>query len=694
MALNKIILLEKLILSIVLLCFTLTAIAQQDSLQNIPLKSVDITVSKLSTEQKKLPLSVTIIDALEIQPVAQQLSFQEYLQDVPGLFSLNANNYSQDLRLSIRGFGARSAFGIRGIKIIVDGIPETTPDGQGQIDNLNLAVIKSIEVLRGPSSVLYGNASGGVINISTIDTFEKDFVQAGYTFGSFNLKQANVMAGFQQKNTTYILQGNYTETDGYRDQSGFLNYNFNGKVKHQFSETSQLTFNLNYTDSPVAEDAGGLTLEEAEADRRQARQRNVDFQTEEAIQQFKLGLAFDSEVSENLDFNTYGFYSFRNFYGVLPFENGGIVDLGRDYFGQGSSLTFNRDFPEFKIGKTKGLDLKIQLGYDIAFQRDERLRFQNEQGVQGDESLNQLEKFDTFGVYLLKQAEIGNWLFRGGLRYDYNLLEAEDNFLSDGDDSGDLQLNAFSANFNSSYELNEVMSLFGGISTSFETPALSELSANPNGDAGFNQNLEAQRAVNYEIGLKAKTDIKRLELTVFYIDTQDDLVPFELEAFPDRTFFRNAGSTSRFGAELFLSQQLTDYLKLNTSYTYSNFEYDDYELPSGDFSGNDLPGIPKHIATASLLYQKNALTLQLNAQYTGDFFADDTNETTIDNYVVVNLKSGYRFKRKQFTLSPFFGINNLFDEQYYDNVRLNAFGNRFYEPAPGFNVYLGLNFQL
>lgn len=687
------------------LCFFLfiysPLFAQQDSLKTESLKPVAISVSKLGNDLKSLPIAVTTINALELQPVAQRLSFQEYLQNVPGLFSLNANNYSQDLRLSIRGFGARSAFGIRGIKIIVDGIPETTPDGQGQIDNLNLAVIKSIDVLRGPSSVLYGNASGGVITIATLDAVKNNFVKAGYTFGSFNMQQSNILAGIQHNNTTYVLQGNYTKTDGYREQSGFLNYNFNGKVKHDLSETSQLIFNLNYTDSPVAKDAGGLTLEEVNDNRRQARQRNVSFDTQETISQLKVGLAYNDEISEQLKFNTYGFYSYRSFYGKLPFENGGIVDLDRNYFGNGASLTLesnsknngfstdpgtsNIESPNFS-----GIRNELQIGYDIAFQNDRRVRFQNMEGTQADESLNQLEQFQTFGVYALDQLYLGKFLLRGGLRYDYNLLKAKDAFLSDGDNSDELQLNALSASLNSSYNLDNNLFLYGGISTSFETPALSELSANPNGEAGFNTDLEAQRATNYEIGAKYDALKTRWDVALFYIKTTNDLVPFELEQFPDRTFFRNAGSTNRKGIELALSQKIIEHLEFSASYTFSDFEYEDYTLPAGNFSGNSLPGIPKHLATASVAYNANKLTLQLNGQFTGSFFADDANETRVEDYTVINVKSGYEFKTRRLNISPFLGINNLFNTSYNDNIRLNAFGNRYYEPAPGFNAYVGM----
>ena len=304
--------------------------AQQDSLNLIKLEPVILNVSRIAESLENLPISISRLDFREKQDLKQQLSFNEYLSGIPGLFALNANNFSQDLRVSIRGFGARSAFGIRGIKIIVDGIPETTPDGQGQVDNLNLSIIKSMEIIRGPSSTLYGNASGGVISIKTIDEFDKNFAKAGLTLGSYGMQQYQLAFGLKSKKTNYLFQGNKIKTNGFRQQSDFKNYNFNLRMGHIFSDSSKLNVQVNYTNSPYAEDAGGLTIEEVNENRDQARQRNVEFKTEETIRQFKVGTHFTHKWNA-LTLRTYGFYSSRDFYGLLPFEKGGIVNLARNY---------------------------------------------------------------------------------------------------------------------------------------------------------------------------------------------------------------------------------------------------------------------------------------------------------------------------------------------------------------------------
>ena len=674
-------------ISFFLILFSYSGIwAQQDSLNLIKLEPVILNVSRISERLENLPISLTRLDFRDKQDIKQQLSFNEYLSGIPGLFALNANNYSQDLRVSIRGFGARSAFGIRGIKILVDGIPETTPDGQGQVDNLNLSIIKSMEIIRGPSSTLYGNASGGVISIKTIDDFDENFAKAGLTFGSYGMQQYQLAFGLKSKKTFYLFQGNKIKTNGFRQQSAFENYNFNLKMGHIFSDSSKLNVQVNYTDSPYAEDAGGLTIEDVNDDRDQARQRNVDFKTEEAIHQFKVGTNFTHQWNA-VTFNTYGFYSFRDFYGLLPFENGGVVNLDRNYLGNGSSITFEKNFNKLKN--------KIQIGYEFAVQVDQRLRFMNLGGIQGVKTLEQKEKFASFGFYVLDHFTFGEFLLRTGMRYDSNLLKAKDKFLSDGDNSDEISLNSFNPSVGLNYKIDTHNYIYTNFSTSFETPALSELSANPSGGGGFNEGLKAQRASNFELGYKLKSKTTLAELVFFYIETDNDLVPYELEDFPDRTFFRNAGSSKRRGVELFYSQDLIKNLKLTTSYTYSDFKYSDYDTSSGNYDGKYLPGIPKHLASLSFDYQnKGGFRFSLLSKYVGDLYTNDGNSVRDDDYSIVNLNVGFIVKTKYIVLLPFLGINNVFDTKYNDNIRINAFGGRYYEPAPGFNIFGGFRAQL
>ncbi len=678
----------KLFLVVFFIMISAGVYGQLDTISPIKMDEVIVKAVRLPEKAIHLPVSISLLSFKNSQDSRQQLSLNEYLMHVPGLFALNANNFAQDLRVSIRGFGARAAFGIRGVKIIVDGIPETTPDGQGQIDNLNLGIIDNIEVIRGPASSLYGNASGGIINIQTTKQIQNDFIQSGFTFGTYNMQKYQLLAGVKLKKTDVILLGNHTTSDGFRERSGFESTNFNARVFHHFSKKSALNWNVNFANSPKAEDAGGLKLEDVVEDRQQARDRNVAFKTGETINQVRLALNYEYKNTNSQVFKIYGFYATRNFNGKLPFEYGGIINLKRNYFGHGSSYQFNQ-----KLGKGKN---KVQLGYEMAFQKDNRSRFQNLEGNQGNLTFEQLEQFTNVGIYLIDHFNVGKWHLNGGLRFDWNILEATDRLLSNGNNSGSLNLQSINPSIGISYTIKKNQSIYTNFSTSFETPSLSELSANPTGDEGLNSKLEAQKSRNYELGWKAHfKNHFDVGVAIFHIDTDNEIVPFELEAFPDRTFFQNSGSSKRDGFEFEMAYQIRPYWKLNSSYTFSAFKYDEFKTPKGDYSENQLPGIPKHMASLTLQYvNKKGLSFQFNSSYNGSLYTNNSNTTKIDDYLILNTNMSYKFQIKKLSFTPFFGINNLLNTEYNDNIRINAFGSRFYEPAPKINFYGGVKIRL
>tara|TARA_R110002051_G_scaffold3395_1_gene18336 strand:- start:106896 stop:108953 length:2058 start_codon:yes stop_codon:yes gene_type:complete len=679
------------ILFFISVLFISSVSAQVDTLAVQKLDTVLISASRISVAPQRLPAATSVYESGIEDVSRQQTSLQEYLVQMPGVFTQNATNFAQDLRISIRGFGARAAFGIRGIKLIVDGIPETTPDGQGQLDNLNMGIIKRIEVIKGPSSSLYGNASGGVISIETIAKFEEPFSQWKANLGSYGFQNYQVTAGIGDEKASYIFHGNYGQSEGYRDQSGFQQINTNFTGNFRLSETIKLKALLNYSDSPEAQDAGGLTWEEVQANRRQARDRNVLYQTGESIRQLKLGTSLVWDRNDQESINSYLFYNRRNFDGKLPFEFGGAIDLTRNYLGHGASY-------ELRSAKNT-----LKVGYDLGYQNDRRLRFRNIEGVIGEETLNQSEKFTNAGVYMVNHWKTGRWYLTGGVRFDYNKLGVEDHFISNGDDSGDIQLNAFNPSVGVSYAIlpasqedNHALTVYSNIATSFETPSLSELSADPAGGQGFNEALKPQKAINYEIGLKGElSDKLQYQMAIYHIDTQDDLVPYELADFPDRTFYRNAGKTDRNGLEFSMNYAFAKAWTFQTSYAYSDFTYGNFTTPNGSFDGKNLPGIPTHTSSFGLMYSNaNGFYANLNTNLVGKQNADDGNNISIDGYEMVNLRAGYVFEFREIEIRPYFGVNNLLNQEYTDNLRINAFGGRYYEPAPTLNIFGGLVLHL
>ena len=649
--------------------FTIGVQAQnQSALATITLSEVALQAPKTETPRNQLPFSLSVQSVDEFQKIYQQLSLQEYLVAVPGLFTQNANNYAQDLRISLRGFGARAAFGIRGIKLIVDGIPETTPDGQGQLDNLPLGLLSSVEVLRGPSASLYGNASGGVLYLNTMDQLENETIQLQSRLGAYGFQSYQLNTSLKGKKTVALLHINRTKTDGFRQNSGFEQTLFNTKIKHRLSSKSTLQLQLNYTDSPRAEDAGGITLEDTEADWSQARQRNVAYDTYESVNQFKSGLRWQQDWGEQWNLDTYGFYTFRDFYGKLPFENGGIIDLTRNYFGFGSRLNYIQDKHRW------------QIGIETAQQADQRDRYLNLNGVQGSLSFSQLESFGSFGIYILDEVRWEKVLLRTSLRYDDLRLGADSV-------SEDQTYQVLNPSVGLSYEVAPQQRLFANFSSSFETPALSELSANPSGAEGLNLELEPARALNYELGWKGLWAKTRMEANVFFIESTNEILPYELEAFPGRAFYRNAGATQRWGVEVFGSYQWEQW-ELQASMTQAQYRFTENNISEG----NTLPGIPNSQFFLQLGYTSlQNWQFQLTGEHIGSLYADTANAVQIKAFQKVRLQGGKTIALGNLELNLFAGINNLFDVRYFDNIRLNAFGGRYYEPAPGRNAFFGLS---
>lgn len=659
---------------------------QTDSIWIKNIEAVTVSAPKINTVINRTPLSIAKYTASVIQESQSQLSLQEYIYNTPGVFTMNANNYAQDLRVSIRGFGARSAFGIRGIKIIVDGIPETTPDGQGQVDNLNIGIVQNIEIIRGPASSLYGNASGGVISINTLNNFDNNYLKGGLTFGSFNLQQYQLTTGFKIKKTKLIFNGNRTSSDGYRKYNGFENNNFNARIFHDFSEKSKLNILLNYADSPKAEDPGGVDLDAVKNNREKANANNILFKAGEELSQFKIGFNYKYEYDKNSEFNTYAFYSTRDFLGKLPFEDGGIVDLSREYLGTGGNYTL-------ALPVKNGLN-KLHIGYEFAAQSDTRLRFNNLNGEADSLALEQLESFTLGGVYLIDHFSVNKWLFSFGIRHDWNKINVQDRIKENGDGSGDRTLSSWNPSLGINYELNTNHFIFTNFSTSFESPALSELSANPNSINGFNQ-LNPQKAINTELGVKGIIRNKlQYEVVLFHIDTKNELVPFELDTFPGRIFYRNTGKGTRNGLELSVNYQLNKKWNIAANYSFSDFIYEKYVLDDSlniNYNGNYLPGIPKHYGTISLNYiNEDGLHAKLQTRYIGDLFTNDENSVSDEAYVLLNINVGYQIKKGKYTITPFIGANNLLNTKYNDNIRINAFGGRYYEPGPTLNFYGGV----
>ena len=660
------------VLARILVIFTVSLEAQDSLKQKISLKEITLDAVRIKTPKRTIPFAISHRSFKADQLGLAQNSLQDYLTTVPGLYAQNSQNFAQDLRISIRGFGARSGFGIRGIQLIVDGIPETTPDGQGQLDNLPLGLIQSLSVLRGPASSFYGNASGGVIHINTLEGFEDNFIRLRLQGGSFGSRNFAATIGLKNNKTKAVFYQNRSESDGYRNHSKYKQQVFNARVWHDLSESSQIRWQFNYTNSPYAYDAGGINIEMVKENTKQARPQNETYKTYETINHLKTGLQWKKKINDNLSLDSYAFYAHRDFVGRLPFGFGGFVDLKRDYYGLGTAMEY----------KPKNHH-RMQLRFSLADQKDHRQRFNNLNGLSGESTLDQDELFFNYSLSFLDELEWDFGLLRLGLRYDYQRLSTKNEW-------DEVKLNSLNPSFGFTYTQLGNNVLFISYTSSFETPTLNELSANPSGNKGFNPNLSPSKAHNFELGWRFTTPQNKLETTIYTINTQNEILPYELADFPDRDFYRNAGSTTRRGIELFWEHRRGPW-EWMASYNYASIKFDNYVLRDKNLSGNKLPGVPEQQFTASLKYNfLGGWGTALQSQYSGNLYADDANQTMVEDYFLVN----FRLWKSLDKISFFCGINNLLDKTYFDNIRINAYGKRYYEPAPMRNFYLGITLSL
>jgi iron complex outermembrane receptor protein len=646
----------------------------QDSIQKINLENVIVKSTKINSTIQQAPLSVTLKSFREEKNFNSQSSFSDFIKNTPGIFTTSSNNFSQDLRISIRGFGARSAFGIRGIKLIVDGIPETTPDGQSQLDNLPLGLISSVEILRGPNANLYGNSSGGVISINTLtDSSEKYYRNSGI-FGAYQYQSLQKTRILDWNSSSLIIHYDKRRSNGYRDQSGYKSNILNLKYINDLDNNNKILWQINYTDSPYAYDSGGLKLSEVENDRRQARKNNIDYDTYEQVKHLKTGVSWNHKRDENSFFDSYFFYQKRDFFTKLPFNFGGIISLDRDYYGLGTKYT--KKYYRDNRNKT------LVLGVDYLNQSDDRKRYKNDFGVQGGITFDQIEQFKSTGLYILSQTNYDSGLIvKYGIRYDMNNIST--------DSSSSIILDKLNPSFGLTYKVNSSDNIFFSFGTSFETPTLNELSNNPNGE-GLNKNLKSSSSINYEIGWRKAVSNLTLEAIAYVTNSENEILPYELEQFPGKNFYQNVGSTSRFGLEL-NSQLSFKGGRINLSYTLSKNKFEDFIIDNNNLTDNLIPGIPSQMLELDLIFKlSRGRALIISNRLIGERYADNANETLISSFNLLNIK----YSKEIFSNSEIFlGVNNTFNQEYFDNIRINAFGKRYYEPAPKRNFYFGINFS-
>ncbi len=618
-----------------------------------------------------LPMAVSAITSHE-RPGEQLLTLDSLLAGVPGTVSQSRYNLAQGMRLSIRGFGTRSSFGVRGVRVLVDGVPLTMPDGQTEMDGLDSSLIERIEVIRGPSSTIHGNAAGGVLSVETRQPSDTPRTQLEISGGELGYRQMRAETSGTAGSLGALLAVSSTRLDGYRTHGTAETNHLTGKLSWQ-AEGGRLGVTLHAIDNR-AEDPGALTLAQVREDRSQARPQSLQYDSDEDVRQQRLSIVWNGQAAGDDTYQLRSYYGQREFSNRLPLLNNGQTAYDRWFAGVGAQRTYRREWA--------GLPNQLTIGVDLESQRDERTRNDNlSGGITGALTQRQRESADSRGLFIENQLSLGeSWLLTAGLRHDSVRLEAKDRYLSDGDASGSRTLEDWNYNLGLSRQLDPHHVVYARYATSFETPTINEL-ANPAG-GGFNPSLGPAHATNREIGFKGEYPGLRYEAVIYSMRIEDELVP----VVDGRTFYTNAGRSSRDGIELSAQWFAGQYWRLTGAWSYNEYQYDDFDT----YNGNRVPGVPKQSLFAEASYDRDDWYARVNLSAHGHQYADNANDSRVAGYTVTSARIGWRLGQGGQSWEPYVGVDNLFDRDYYDNLRINDNFGRYYEPAPGRTLYAGV----
>ena len=670
------------ILSVFVALFCAESLASETQYRNsdvdtVAFKFEPINVTAIN-QSKNNPLSETLISGKKLELYTISSSLNKVLRNSPGLFALSDYNNVQDSRISIRGFGTRSNFGIRGIKILVDGVPESTPDGQGQVDNISMDYFEQVSVFRGSTSILFGNASGGAINFISKSPRGYNFTKSNMIINSLNDKAFTFLINRKYKSADWNFQYHVQNQNGHRDHSSSYSSIFNFQLKWGLKSFENFVLSINQLHSPYALDPGALTLEQKNENPQMARSANQLYDSRESVTQSKVSLRTEKFLNGKVLLKTNIWFLHRVFNNKLPFENSGQVALLRNYYGFDSRLIYQQNFGD--------IHNNIMLGFEMNSQVDDRKRFDNIYGEKGSIKYDGEEKFFMSASFLQWMISYRTHQIFSALRFDYNRASLNDKLLENGKTFYDTDYQNFTPLLGYKYKINEQLSYFINYTTHFETPTLYETGNSPE--------LRPQRNQIRELGIFIENSLARHgEIVLFESKVENEIMPYEIEDEPSRSYFKNAGITKRRGLEISLSTN--PYKRLEFQYTHTHAEYKFIKFGHGEdiLNGNFLPAIPRYFGKFNILY---SLTSDLNVDaeiyYSGKVYFDDHNTAEGNGYLLTNLKIESVFNIFERGTTLFIYIGNVFDTDYNSNIRINAYNDRYYEPAPSRYYSVGLKF--
>jgi iron complex outermembrane receptor protein len=685
------------------LCFTWPCAGtaqQRDTSQQVPPDSLRVytlppavvSVTRSNTEISRVPQAVQLIEKTEISRARPTWGLDEALVSVPGVYAANRYNFSLDQRISIRGFGARAQFAVRGIKVLVDGIPQTLPDGTGQLTNLELGESDRIEVLRGSSSALFGNATGGVISIWTDPTPPQGVRQdTRVLFGSFDRDLARNWSKWQTSTAFRLGAGSGLVTASRLDYTGQRQHssadlrNLNTRWRFPLGPGWSLAATVDVGWDPRADNPGALTAAELAKNPDSAAAINLSKVAGKDVTQGQAGVTVHHQFAAGGDasFTLFGFT--RRLQNPQTFA---YIDLDRlDY---GARVSVTRPLP---LGS---LEHRLTAGIDFQRQRDNRKNFGNTAGHPDTvRQLDQLEHVTEVGPFVQSVLQVAPHVSAtGGLRYDWVDFEVGDRLITstNPDDSGRRLMRKLSGSVGLAIAPSDALTAYGNIATSFETPTTTELTNRPDTAGGFNPTLQPQTATNYEVGVRGDVAGRvNYSVSLFHADVRNELIASAVGS-TGRVFYQNAGRSRHRGVEFGAVLEIAPGLKLTTSWTYSDFRYTSYQAGSHVLDGRPIPGIPQHwlhlVLAAHPAFASGGWA-EVEQTHSSGYFVNDTLSTYTSSWWTTNLRLGWSGSSGGMRLNPFVGFNNVFNRAYIGSVVINATAGRYYEPAPGRNMYVG-----
>ncbi|NUF22377.1 TonB-dependent receptor [Acinetobacter oleivorans] len=685
-------------------CISSPIVWAEDLTQDVTvLPTLHVEATRTDTTYLQTPASVFRIDAPQVD-TSSQVNLTEVVKGIPSLQLRNRENYAQDLQLSMRGFGARSTFGVRGIRLYVDGIPATMPDGQGQTSNIDLSSLDHVEVLTGPFSSLYGNSSGGTILTSTKEGQGKDSIELSYSGGSHDKSRAGLVlqGGAKGANEpSYIISSSYFDTDGYREHSGAEKVLNNGKLSWNLDDGSKINWVTNYV-KIHADDPQGLTRDQWNANPKQQVPFLKQFNVRKDIEQTQTGVTWSKPINDKNELYAMAYLGNRQVtqYQSIPKSTqdasinhaGGVIDFERDYYGADFRWTGKELLPNTTLSVGVALDAMDE--DRKGFENFNLVNGQPSYGVKGNLRRDEDNTLWNIDPYLQASWQfLPTWRLDTGVRYSNVHYKSEDRYLSNGDDSGKTDYNKVLPSAALSWQIVPELMAYVSYAKGFETPTFTEMAYRPDGKSGFNFDLTASTSDTYETGLKSQNQLGDFTLAVFQTKTKDDIVSAGNSN--GRSTFRNADKTLREGVEFAWNKKLWRDLTATASYTYLDATFD-ADIPAlGSIaqipSGNAIPGIAKNQAYVSLAWQpSHGLYGGVDVQYMDKVYVNDTNSDAAPSYSVTSANVGYAWVMGDWKVNSFARVDNLFDKNYAGSVIVNDGNGRYFEPADGRNWSAGL----